>query len=299
MSELSVNTVTENRINGVNCPFCNSPRISVYMNGESDPFREIVYPFTFYLCANCLVRFQLYSPEEAKKLYSDIQESAVRHTQSARKEMRYEEEIINLFARFQTRIKILDIGSGDGWLLKVAHDADSDCTGIDVSEKFAEIATNRSGVQVRVGTLHECNFGASEFNSINLDVVLMYVPEPIALFKEISRILEPGGILRVHEYDPESIAAKFSGKSYWMYSPTHLAVIPRRTLKLLARSAGLDLIKTIAGTEASLDSWLNTRRKTTSLSIVKDCIIFFLRKIRIGNLALGADTAYIFKKRST
>ena len=278
------------------CPFCRSAATSVYKSGEKDAFRELNYPYTFFFCRTCRARFQVSSADEARKLYADIQEAAVRNVQSKRKEIRYEDDIIRTFSRLGHGKAILDIGTGDGWLMKQAREAGLDCMGIDVSEKFAELASARSGVDIRVGTLHEMKFEDGQFDFINLDMVLMYVPDPIQLFEEIHRVLKPGGLLRVHEYDPDGLFALMEGRSYWMYAPTHLAAIPRKSLKMLGRLTHLRLYKTVAGTEASLSNWLATRRQPDTVSSIKDTLTFFLRKLRLGNFTLASDTTYFFTR---
>lgn len=278
------------------CPACASQRTSIYTSGTQDAFRALDRTFVFYLCEDCRLRFQLFGTAEAATLYADVQEVAERTVPAARREIRSEADVLRHLARWRGKGRLLDVGSGDGWLLAAGREAGFDCMGVDVSAQCAEVARKRSGVPVLVGQLDALALPPESFDYVNLDVVLMYVPQPQALLACIRRLLKPGGICRIHEYDPDSLAARRAGKHYWMYAPTHVSVWPRSSIEALARNTGLSLLRTYAGTEAALSSWLATRRNPSLLSSTSDCLLYVLRKARIGRLALGADTSYYLRR---
>src|SRR5207253_2472600 len=143
---------------------------------------------------------------------------------ASRRELRCDGDVIRTFARLLPGRRLLDVGSGDGWFLAAARDADFDCTGTDVSERLAELARRRSGAPVLVGELGDLDLAPESFDLVNLDAVLMYVADPRSLLRHIARLLRPGGICRIREFDADSLAARVKGKSYWMYAPTHVSV---------------------------------------------------------------------------
>lgn len=278
------------------CPACASRRTSTYVSGTQDAFRALDRAFVFHLCEDCRLRFQLFGTSEAARLYADIQETAERTVPASRREIRSETDVLRHLARWGGKGRLLDVGSGDGWLLAAGREAGFDCLGVDVSPQCAEIARKRSGVPVLVGQLDTLSLPPESFDYVNLDVVLMYVPQPQALLACIRRLLRPGGICRIHEYDPDSLAARRAGKRYWMYAPTHVSVWPRSSIEALARSTGFSLVRTYAGTEAALSSWLATRRDPSLGSRITDCLLYLMRKARVGRVSLGADTSYYLRK---
>lgn len=278
------------------CPACASRSTSAYISGTQDAFRILDRAFVFYLCGDCRLRFQLVGVDEAAGLYGDIQEAAKRTIPASRREIRSEADVLRHLARWGGKGRLLDVGSGDGWLLAAGREAGFDCLGVDVSSQCAEVARKRSGVPVLVGQLDTLSLPPESFDYVNLDVVLMYVPEPQALLACIRRLLKPGGICRIHEYDPDSLTARRAGKRYWMYAPTHVSVWPKSSVEALARSTGFSLVRTYAGTEATLSNWLATRRDPSPRNRVTDCLLYLLRKLRAGRLSVGADTSYYLRK---
>jgi hypothetical protein len=81
-----------------------------------------------------------------------------------------------------------------------------------------------------------------------------------------------------------------------MYAPTHVSVWPKLSIEALAHSTGFSLVRTYAGTEASLSCWLATRRDPSLRNRITDCLLYLLRKVRVGRLSLGADTSYYLRK---
>jgi SAM-dependent methyltransferase len=188
------------------------------------------------------------------------------------------------------------VGSGDGWFLAAARNAGFDCTGIDVSERLAEVARRTSGATVLVGELAGLDLPPGSFDLVNLDAVLMYVADPRSLMHQVARLLRPGGICRIREFDADSLAARAKGKAYWMYAPTHVNVWTGRSIRALGTASGLDAFRLIPGTEASLSSWLATSRDGGVLRQAHDIARFLARKIHVFNIRIGAETVYYLQK---
>jgi SAM-dependent methyltransferase len=280
----------------VTCPACESPQTGPYLSGHGDRGRDIERPFTYFLCSRCRLRFQCTTPEEARGLYADVQDLARSICPTARRELRCDEDAIRKFVKFLTGRRLLDVGSGDGWFLDAARNAGFDCTGIDVSERLAEVARRRSRVPVLVGELADLDLPPASFDLINLDAVLMYVANPRSLIHQVARLLRPGGICRIREFDADSLAARVKGKSYWMYAPTHVNVWTGKSIRAIAVAASLNVFRVIPGTEASLFSWLAASRSGGVLRQARDIVRFLTRKIHVLNIRIGAETVYYLRK---
>jgi SAM-dependent methyltransferase len=83
--------------------------------------------------------------------------------------------------------RVLDVGSGRGYLQDVAHDY----TGLDISETVA----SRYHKPFVVGSATAMPLPDSSFDAIWSIWVLEHIPEPEAALKEMRRMLEPGGVL--------------------------------------------------------------------------------------------------------
>lgn len=293
----SAAAMDSDRIRGSVCPACRQGGCRTYAESSGDRYRQIAIPFCFFLCPRCGLRFQQVEPGLAKRLYAEIQEAPGRTDTSPRREARFEQEVLDHAMRLTRIQRVLDVGSGDGYLLQAAVARGLVAVGVDVSSDLAEVARARSGAQVLIGELPELGLADGSFDLVNLDVVLMYVPDPVRMMASIGRILRQGGVLRIREYDPESLLARSRGPRYWMYAPTHVGVWPRRAIERLANEQGFDVAAVVHGSEASLRTWLASARRSGVAARIKDVVSFGARRLAVGRWAVAADTSYYLIKR--
>jgi SAM-dependent methyltransferase len=236
------------------------------------------------------------SPEQAAGLFADVQTTSHGQFVPAREELRCDEDVLRGFAEMGAGRRLLDVGSGDGRFLAAARARGFDCVGTDVSEKLAGVARHRAGVPVLVGQLAELDLPDGSFDWINLDQVLSYIPHAREVMGKVAGLLRPGGICRVRENDPDSLSARCRGKGYWMYAPTHVNVWSGKSIAALARAVGLRLARVIAGTESSLANWLATAGRRGVRQGVRDTLLYLLRRTRVFNVSVAADTVYYLRK---
>ncbi len=280
----------------VRCPVCDSRDPHIFVTGERDYGREIIRSFGFYLCPKCRLRFQLVGDDEAATLFADVQESAARSRPSARRELRCDEDVLRCMQGMSSGRRLFEIGPGDGRFLAAARNHGFDCLGLDVSEGLAQSAAARAQVQVMVGKLTEVDVPGGPFDWVNLDQVLMYVPNPQPFMQKVFELMRPGGICRIRENNPDSVLARLHGKRYWMYSPTHVAVWAERTVRLLAEKTGLRIMRVIPGSECSLANWQASSRRSTFSTKIKDTAFYLIRKTRLLGISLAADTVYYLRR---
>jgi SAM-dependent methyltransferase len=278
------------------CPVCECRETRVYVSGDQAPNRPIQRSFQFFLCPGCRLRFQVVSQEEAVGLFADLEEVSLRDYVPSRQELCCDEEILRGFARMGPGRRLLDIGSGDGTFLAAARKRGFDCLGTDVSQALARAARERSQVPVLVGQLTDLDLPVGSFDWINLDQVLSYIPNLREIMQRVADLLRVGGICRIREYDADSLSSRLKGKNYWMYSPTNVNVSTGKSIAALARTAHLDVIRVFPGTEASLASWLATQRSRAFHKRIRDTLLFGLRRVRLFQLSVAADTVYYLRK---
>lgn len=274
------------------CPACGASDARPFTRGAADAHRRVERPYAFLRCTRCRLRFQTVTTDTAARLYAELEDVADHSAAPARSALRADEDVLAELARRTTGRRLLDVGAGDGYFLEAARRAGFDCVGTDVSERLAETARARAGVPVHVGQLQALGLEAASFDVVNLEQVLMYVPEPRPLLAEVCRLLRPGGIVRVREYDADSLSARAQGRRYWMYSPTRVNVWTRPALEAAARAAGLRIARVYRGTEASLASWLAAERRPGLRTTLKTAAQFAARRVGVGPIAVGADTAF-------
>jgi SAM-dependent methyltransferase len=282
------------------CPACAGPSTRPYLSGHRDRMRVVARPFSFTRCDDCGLRFQNVGTDEAASLYADFEDIAEVTKKAARRALRAEDDVLDVIEGLcrERRLgrRLLDIGAGDGWLLAAARRRGFHAIGTDVSERLADVARLRSGADVLVGQLDKLRLPEGSFDIVNLDQVLMYVPSPRQFLAEVRRVLSPGGLVRVREYDAHSLSARWAGRRYWMYAPTRVQVWTRRAVREVATGAGLDVARVIAGTEARLKSWLAAERNLSPRAHAKAAAQFVARRFSVGDFAIGADTVFYLRR---
>jgi 2-polyprenyl-3-methyl-5-hydroxy-6-metoxy-1,4-benzoquinol methylase len=229
----------------------------------------------------------------------EVQDQAPVKGKASRRELRCDPDVLKSFERIVSGRRLLEVGPGDGRFLESAKRDGWDCTGVDVSEQVAEYARRRSGVGVIVGNLCQLKLPAGSFDVVNLDQVLSYVKDPMALLAEVEHVLKPGGICRIREYDADSISALLAGKKYWMYCPTHLLIWPYRSVRKVATASRMNIMHIFPGTEASLTSWLDTERNLGPWNVLLGTVKFVLRRIGFFSFSVAADKVYYLRKSTS
>ncbi|WP_025596672.1 class I SAM-dependent methyltransferase [Burkholderia sp. WSM2230] len=120
-------------------------------------------------------------------------------------------------AQITAEMSVLDIGSGVGGPARfLASTYGCRVTGIDLSEPFVEAArylTQRTGqserVSFRTGSALELAFDDGHFDAVLLQHVAMNIADRSRLYREIRRVLKPGG--RFATYDVVVSGAKTGG----------------------------------------------------------------------------------------
>ena len=88
---------------------------------------------------------------------------------------------------------ICDIGCGDGDLSMGLVKKVKEVHGIDISPTRVERARQR-GIKAVSGDAAKTNFGSDFFDGVICSEVIEHIVDPLALMKEINRILKKGGI---------------------------------------------------------------------------------------------------------
>jgi len=138
--------------------------------------------------------------------------------------------------------RILDVGCGRGDTLAWLQRWGADVHGTQVSTRAAQVARDLIGHdRIFVGELADAAYPDASFDCVTLWHVIEHVPEPLALMKEIRRILRPGGLLYIEVPNAGGWAARRFRHHWLAYDvPKHLFHFSPETLKALAGKVGLD-----------------------------------------------------------
>jgi SAM-dependent methyltransferase len=136
-------------------------------------------------------------------------------------------------------LRLLDVGCGNGTLLKLLQRRGFDVFGYESSDEAARIA-NDEGVNVVSGeTLETAEFGAASLDIVTLFHVMEHVPEPRAILAEVRRILRPSGRILVQVPNIESWQSKLCGaRWYGLDVPRHIINYSSYSIRRLLLDCG-------------------------------------------------------------
>ncbi|TGL37556.1 class I SAM-dependent methyltransferase [Leptospira perdikensis] len=124
----------------------------------------------------------------------------------------------------------LDIGSSFGGFLESARDGGFSVQGVEISE-YASHYANENGIPTFNGSLAEAKFPNNHFSVITMVEVIEHIENPNLFFKELTRILKPGGLLLLQTANFDGWQAKKEGPNYHYYMPGHVFYYTDRILK--------------------------------------------------------------------
>ena len=139
----------------------------------------------------------------------------------------YAPEILKLPHR-----KLLDIGCGEGDLLKIASNNSWDVAGVELSQSAVEQANTLIGeTVVQVGDLKSVNLPDSKYNLVTSYHVIEHLLDPISDLTKINQLLEPGGIAFIETPNINSLGARLKGKKWsHIIPPEHINYFNSKSL---------------------------------------------------------------------
>ena len=138
--------------------------------------------------------------------------------------------------------KVLDVGCGGGFFLRIAKSLGAVVQGIEPSE-FAVHAAQSRGLEVFHGTIEKYASQASErelFDVITANHVLEHVPEPVETLSTMKKFLAPGGHIWIAVPNAAyPIGRAIKGKWHSTDLPYHLMQFTPTSMVEAGRRAGL------------------------------------------------------------
>ena len=112
-------------------------------------------------------------------------------------------------AGISSGMRVLDIGSGAGDVALIAAELvgpEGEVVGVDMNPDILQIARHRvqeaghDNVEFLAGDAQDLDLGG-QFDALVGRLVLMYIPDPVAVLKQLLTRLKPGGIVMFQEAD--------------------------------------------------------------------------------------------------
>lgn len=148
--------------------------------------------------------------------------------------------------------KLLDVGCGYGFFLKLAQEAGWEAVGVDLDPQAVAYAKDHLQVNALWGDLRGFRFEEGSFDLVTLWNVIECVPDPFGLLLEVRRVLKPDGRVFIRTQNAVwhvigfrltgllrrlGFGAIFDRRPYLLFVVNQVS-FSRTTLKLLLEQAG-------------------------------------------------------------
>lgn len=198
--------------------------------------------------------------------------------------------------------KLLEIGSSFGYLLNFFKKDEWQVMGVEPNLGQCKYAESHFGIKAIPSTLEK-----AEISDNSIDVVLMmhvieHVPDPYMTFKEVYRLLKPGGVFVVETPRYDTLVFKLLGKRERSLSCNgHIYFFTSQTLEKMATQAGFTMLKLdYVGRSLTLDRLFYNFGVMSKNKLIKDKLNDFSKKsnlnqVRISINARDMQRAYLMK----
>jgi SAM-dependent methyltransferase len=87
--------------------------------------------------------------------------------------------------------RLLDVGCGGGSFLRRARESGCSIAGLDHSRDMVRLARAKTGARIELAEATAMPFEAGEFTAVSCLVAFFFFAEPVAVLREMLRVLEP------------------------------------------------------------------------------------------------------------
>jgi len=139
--------------------------------------------------------------------------------------------------------RLLDIGCGYGFFLKMAEERGWEAVGVDLDPKGIAYAKERLRVNAILGDLKDVQFPDGSFDLVTLWNVVECVPDPLELLRHLRRVLKEGGTVFIRTQNETwqrlsfrltSHLPRFGGEHDWEALLRDFCLSPNQLLPLYA-----------------------------------------------------------------
>ncbi len=143
--------------------------------------------------------------------------------------------------------RVLDIGCGLGLFVYAAVRRGWDARGVDPSEPLVHFGAGRLGLPILLGDVHSADIPAQSMDAVRLWDVIEHLLDPVAVLREIHRILRPGGRLVVSTPNWNSMARIALRERWEMLVTDHFTYFTKDSLEAMLASSGFRGVQSAVG----------------------------------------------------
>lgn len=148
------------------------------------------------------------------------------------------ERLVRSFEPLRRTGRWLDIGFGEGGVLRVAERHGWSCYGLDIAPQALEYGARRGWV-VAADAATDDRFPEQGFDVITMIEFIEHVPQSAGFFQMAKRLLRPGGLLYLTTPNAASLNRRLLGLEWSIFSPPeHVTIWTAKGVAIALAAAG-------------------------------------------------------------
>lgn len=231
-------------LGGVSCNLCGADDYVVrFEAGEAQPARIVE-------CRRCSLMYA--NPRAAEPDHVIVEGFDPDFVERTSENERYKKEALqvrdyadtrrHLASLFPGRGRMLEVGSGYGYLLDYFRQDGWDVLGVEPNEGLNRHARKALNLTVESKILPEARFPDASFDAVLMMHVIEHVPDPQDTLREIHRVLRPGGMLVMETPRYDTLMFKLLGRRERSLSCFgHIYFFTSGTLREISEKTGFEV----------------------------------------------------------
>lgn len=196
-------------------------------------------------CARCRLQFAAVYPDY-DELDADVYSygyfsEAISDAKNAQRERAFAALLGELESVLGRKGRLLDIGAGEGTLMRTAAARGWEVEGTDVSSAMVQYTREKLGFTLHHGAIEDLGLAPGSFDAVVLNHVLEHVQNPVVTLEHVARLLRADGVVRIEVPNLASLSSRMKNTQsrlrlkrspwkhystdhhFWFFTPATLA----------------------------------------------------------------------------
>ncbi len=240
------------KMTNVACPVCDSDQVKLLAVGEDFEYRTSPDSFLAVRCQECSLVYMRQRPDmsELNRIYPpdyhafNFSSKQFGLIYNVRRQLEAK-RLLQACRGLGNDAKILDVGCGDGFHLKLLKDFGKSSwlvEGIDMSA-YAVEAGRQQGLTIHHGTVQSCDLEPGSYDLALMIATIEHLDDPFTVLRSVRHLLKPGGKVVIVTDNTDTLDFKLFHQRHWggYHFPRHWNLFSPETVKRLAKKVDMEV----------------------------------------------------------